>query len=439
MTFTSQKWSYGYDSAQNLVKRTNNTTVETFTVNVLNQLTLIPDSVPSYDRRGNLVSRVASGNIPWKELYYSYDHENRLTCVQTDTYYTPESYRFKVEFVYDGLSRLRIKRNYIWSGGGWYGSGGETRYLYDMSAGGAAGMLIVQERDGANWPTVTYTRGRDLSGTVDGAGGIGGLLARSHGYSSGSWAYHNFYHSDGNGNVTALADSGGTLQASYIYDPYGRYLTGTGTLLTSNVMRFSSKPWVSFLGTSATSGLYYYGYRFYDTYLQRWVNRDPIPISATMNLYAFAQNSAYLYRDFWGLSDELDLPFGPRFTTGNPLNPINCEQLEALIMDLQRNAVGHELYGAWAKAYLEQLLDIWDDYCDDDHGDSECPAVGPAPVPQLQPSPAVFSSSSLRNAPSWSLPWQQPCLTATGSMIIVGGAIIVIECWLNPINGPLPP
>jgi RHS repeat-associated protein len=35
-------------------------------------------------------------------------------------------------------------------------------------------------------------------------------------------------------------------------------------------MRFSSKPWVGFAG-SATSGLYYYGYRFYDPYLQRWV------------------------------------------------------------------------------------------------------------------------------------------------------------------------
>jgi len=136
--------------------------------------------------------------------------------------------------------------------------------------------LIVQERDAGNVPTVRYTRGRDLSGTVDGAGGIGGLLARSHGYSSGSWAYHNFYHSDGNGNVTALVNSGGTLQASYIYDPYGRHLSGTGTLLTSNLMRFSSKPWVSFLSSSATSGLYYYGYRFYDPYLERWLNRDPV-------------------------------------------------------------------------------------------------------------------------------------------------------------------
>jgi len=51
---------------------------------------------------------------------------------------------------------------------------GETRYIYD-------GMLVVQERNGSNVPTVSYTRGLDLSGSLpDGptaAGGIGALLA----------------------------------------------------------------------------------------------------------------------------------------------------------------------------------------------------------------------------------------------------------------------
>ncbi len=59
-------------------------------------------------------------------------------------------------------------------------------------------------------PRVTYTRGRDLSGSLAGAGGIGGLLARSHGYSGGNWTSHNFYHADGNGNVTALVNSSRT-------------------------------------------------------------------------------------------------------------------------------------------------------------------------------------------------------------------------------------
>jgi len=179
-----------------------------------------------------------------------------------------------------------------------------TRCHDDLSAGQAGRLLLVQERTSANTPAVTYTRGRDLSGSLDGAGGIGGLLARSHGYSGGNWSSHTAYHADGNGNVTALANSAGALQASYRYDPYGRYLAGGGTLASANVMRFSSKPWAGFAG-SATSGLYYYGYRFYDPYLQRWLNRDPINepgfnlliqsqtpfnLDEEKNLYAFVHN-----------------------------------------------------------------------------------------------------------------------------------------------------
>lgn len=52
-------------------------------------------------------------------------------------------------------------------------------------------MRVIQERDSNNVPTVAYTRGTDLSGSMEGgglprqsgatAGGIGGLLARSGG------------------------------------------------------------------------------------------------------------------------------------------------------------------------------------------------------------------------------------------------------------------
>jgi hypothetical protein len=53
---------------------------------------------------------------------------------------------------------------------------------------------------------------------------------RSHGYSSGNWSTHNAYHSDANGNVTALISSAGVLQASYKYNPYGGLISSSGTL-----------------------------------------------------------------------------------------------------------------------------------------------------------------------------------------------------------------
>src|SRR5438094_5567000 len=135
------------------------------------------------------------------------------------------------------------------------------RPLYD-------GMRVIQQRNSGNTPTVSYTRGNDLSGSLEGVGGIGGLLARSHGYSSGSWTGHNFYHADGGGNITMLIDNAGTpnVTATYRYDPFGNSISATGTNAVNNVYRFSSKE------RHAGSGMYYYGYRFYDPNLQRWPN-----------------------------------------------------------------------------------------------------------------------------------------------------------------------
>ncbi|MBM3880730.1 MAG: hypothetical protein FJ387_13610 [Verrucomicrobia bacterium] len=125
-------------------------------------------------------------------------------------------------------------------------------------------------------PTVPYTRGNDLSGSLEGAGGIGGLLARSDQYSVGSWNRHVFCRADGNGNVTALATSAGMVQAFYRYDPYGRATYTCGPLGGAKVYRFSSKM------LHGSSGLYYYGLRFYDSNLQRWLNRDPLGDDASM-------------------------------------------------------------------------------------------------------------------------------------------------------------
>ena len=188
---------------------------------------------------------------------------------------------WRSDFLYDGRGRLRTRKEFNWSAGTWSLST-ETRYLYE-------GMRVVQERNGSDLPQVTYTRGTDLSGGREGAGGIGGLLGRSHGYNTGTgaWATHHFYHADGNGNVTYLVNTSRTLGASYRYDAYGRTTsTATGTLAPSdNVYRFSSKE------LHAKSGLYYYGYRLYDPNLQRWINRDPIGERGGISLYGFVANS----------------------------------------------------------------------------------------------------------------------------------------------------
>jgi len=135
-----------------------------------------------------------------------YDDENRLVSAQVTG-------SWKTDFVYDGLGRLRSRAENSWTGSSRYPNG-TTYYLYD-------GMRVIQERTTA--PTPSYTRGIDLSENLEGAGGIGGLLARSHGYGSSNrnWYTHNCYHADGNGNITYLVNPSQTLAASTDTIPRG--------------------------------------------------------------------------------------------------------------------------------------------------------------------------------------------------------------------------
>ena len=185
--------------------------------------------------------------------------------------------------------RRRIERDYTWNGSSWAQTN-EIHFIYD-------GNVVVQERDANNNPLVTYTRGNDLSGTLQGAGGIGGLMARTdYGQEIPGSPTTAYFHADGNGNITMLIYMNQLIGAKYLYDPYGNTLSMSGPLASLNVYRFSSKEW------NASAGLYYYLYRFYDPNLQRWANRDPIHELGGFNLYRFVGNDPIGKMDPLGLS-----------------------------------------------------------------------------------------------------------------------------------------
>src|SRR5439155_11555371 len=108
----------------------------------------------SYDLNGNLTSDGLRG--------LDYDDENQLIRVTVTN-------SWKSEFTYDGKGRRRISREYLWQLGAWRLTN-EVRYVYD-------GNLVIQERNALNVPIIAYTRGIDQSSTMEGAGGIGSLLA----------------------------------------------------------------------------------------------------------------------------------------------------------------------------------------------------------------------------------------------------------------------
>ena len=241
-----------------------------------NAVTLsLPASISfAYDLNGNMITNGS--------LVLAYDDENQLVAITN-------AGAWASTFAYDGKLRRRVRREFEWRNSAWVQTN-EVRYVYD-------GNLVIQERDQLNLPVTAYTRGLDLSGSLQGAGGIGGLLALSANSQLPSANSHYFYHADGNGNVTALIDAAQAVVARYLYDPYGNTLAASGPAAEANLYRFSSKE------LHAQSGLVYYLYRHYASELQRWISMDPIQETGGINLFTFLAGDVVNRVDFFGLAD----------------------------------------------------------------------------------------------------------------------------------------
>src|SRR5579885_774534 len=272
----------------------------------------VTNSAYTYDLNGNLISDGTRN--------FAYDDENELISVwQTNVW--------REDYVYDGKLRRRITRQFTWNGSGWQLTN-EVHYVYD-------GNVVIQERDQNNLPVVTYTRGEDLSGTLQGAGGIGGLLARTD---MGQWIGNDvnanaYYISDGRGNIIGLVNTNGWRVAHYKYDPYGNLLAESGPLASANQYRFSSKEW------NDNASLYYYGFRFYDPNLQRWPNRDPLSEPGFQSLVDATENPQFGPSFFMSSEDWANrLLFGIdsdsinvyRFVANNPCSNIDPSGLGIL-------------------------------------------------------------------------------------------------------------
>jgi len=141
------------------------------------------------------------------------------------------------------------------------------------------GWNLIKETVTGDTNGTYYVWGLDLSQSMQGAGGIGGLVCRV----SGTAVHHYTY--DANGNVGQLVDEDGAIVARYEYDPFGNEIRAEGDDAQNNPFRFSTKY------LDAETGLYYYGFRYYSAEIGRWISRDPIGEDGGLNLMAFVQNN----------------------------------------------------------------------------------------------------------------------------------------------------
>ena len=264
----------------------------------------------TYDVRGNLKS-----DGRWD---YTRDAENRLVFIQTTaTAITAGAPEQKYGYRYDYSGRRYAKDVYAWNS---TDAAYETQpskttlYYYDgwNLVYEARYSGITYETDGdpkaATFDGETaYYWGLDWSTTLDGAGGVGGLVAiatRQAGATAATFRYPGY---DGNGNLVTLLDATGNVTASYEYGPYGEALRADGADAALNPFRFSTKY------HDAETGLYYYGHRYYSSDYGRFLSQDPIGESGGINLYAFVNNNPFNLWDYLGLYEDRVSLYYPGF------------------------------------------------------------------------------------------------------------------------------
>ncbi len=237
---------------------------------------------PTYDDDGNLLN---DGH--WE---YVWDAENRLIQMQTTSAATTAGQPFtRLKFVYDWQGR-RIAKT-VWEGGTSSSPvfSSSRRWLYE-GWNPIAEYSASSETSPIFSSTGHFVWGLDLSNTVEGAGGVGGLLQ----HMSGASVYRASY--DGNGNIVGWASSTGSAPVCRMeYDAFGNSLIAEGT--PPNTFGFSSKM------QDAETGLYYYGFRYYDGLLGKWISRDPAGEVGGRNLQAMLRNNTLNTFDYLGLED----------------------------------------------------------------------------------------------------------------------------------------
>jgi len=235
----------------------------------------------SHDANGNLTAR--------NGVTYVWDSHNRLIELKPTS---PSIGDKSLVYAYDGLHRRILRTEREWNGS--WTDVKTIRFLYD-------GWNVVEEYV-VNSSTLTLERtltwGADLSGSLQGAGGVGGLLMVHEQSGTHADAYH--FHYDGNGNVTQITDFTGDIDATYRYDVYGNALSATGSYALANRYRFSTKP-IDYEVPEAL--LYYYGYRYYDPVSGSWPSRDPIEEAGGVNLYSYVENDPGNETDLLGLKN----------------------------------------------------------------------------------------------------------------------------------------
>lgn len=220
--------------------------------------------------------------------FYEYDKNGNLIKISNDASVT--------ELSYDALNRLiKVKK-------------GEQQVVYTYDEMNRRLSKTVFEHDQKHTFQYFYQGLNEVGCYKDGKLTELRLLGLGKGAEIGAAVAMEFNDAvyapihDLHGNVVCLVDADtGNVKEFYRYSAFGEesVYDEEGTSKASlNPWRFSSKR------TDSETGYVYFGRRYYDSHLGRWITPDPIGYEGGPNLYAYVVNNPLGSFDLYGLSAE---------------------------------------------------------------------------------------------------------------------------------------
>ena len=244
--------TYTHDSLYNRTQKDK----ELYALNFLNQLLSCGDKSFKYDANGNLISQVKKK----EEISYTYDALDRLIEVNQGS--------LKESYTYDASHR-RLSRTC---------NGQKQTFFYigQQEVGSFDKKGLLERR------VLGICTGAEIGGTI-------AIKIRDYPLSS---PIH-----DQNGNIIGLIDVAKKKPIETVrYSAFGVEEKVYPDSKPKNPWRFSSKR------LDFNTGLIFFGRRYYDPEIGRWVTADPQKLQAGPNLYSYVMNNPLTRIDLWGLS-----------------------------------------------------------------------------------------------------------------------------------------
>lgn len=296
----------------------------------LGQLTKENDHKYNFDSMGNPVEAVVGACnelLSTSSLDISYDEEGRTTGKKTEE---GSSY-----FEYDALCRLKSITK---------PSGEKVCFYYDASS-----RLVKKVGQGEE---ISYLHDKNVEiGTISLDGNIRELRVLGLGIQGDIGACISIEIAeeiylplhDTAGNIIAIVGSDGAVREKYTFNTFGNSEQSSSSFI--NPWRFSSK--------RAEEDLVFFGLRFYDPQIGRWLTPDPAGFADSVNVYLFVFNAPTNRLDLFGLSADPLYPF-PDIRIDAPLPVLLAEPTFANVQNFKGSIDGVEVDwlikgGNWSK------------------------------------------------------------------------------------------